>query len=365
MRGAGGGTAGIGGAIGDFELSQQVFTVMSYNDGWRTSPYGQPRSGGITGTEVDHFGWVASLSPLDIAVIQDKYGVNEEWATGDNVYTLKDVNAAGTFYSSIWDGGGTDQIVYDGARDATIDLRPATLQYEEGGGGRVSYAFGIHGGFTIANGVTVENARSGSGNDTLTGNEAANRLESGAGNDIILGNGGDDVLIGGTGSDTLTGGSGADSFVYQSNADSGVGIGRDVITDFTRGSDRIDVSALNASSFVGTALFSGQAGQLRYANFDGTTIVELDSDGDRVADFQIELNGMISLGFGDFLGLESDATAAAPVRGGGGGGGNGGGKKLTGLDSKSSMESQGGSFAHDDMQWMSSYQPSATADYFI
>ncbi len=33
MRGAGGGTAGIGGAIGDFELSQQVFTVMSYNDG--------------------------------------------------------------------------------------------------------------------------------------------------------------------------------------------------------------------------------------------------------------------------------------------------------------------------------------------
>ena len=41
----------------------------------------------------------ASLSALDIAVIQDKYGVNEEWATGNNVYTLKDVNAPGTFYS--------------------------------------------------------------------------------------------------------------------------------------------------------------------------------------------------------------------------------------------------------------------------
>ncbi len=281
---------------------------------------------------------------------------------------LVDVNAAGTRYSSIWDAGGVDQIVYEGARDANIDLRPATLQYEQGGGGWVSYAFGIHGGFTIANGVTVENARSGSGNDALIGNDAANRLESGAGTDVLSGNGGNDVLIGGAGRDTLTGGAGADSFVYQSNADSAVGIGRDVITDFTRGSDLIDVTALNASSFVGTALFSGQAGQLRYASFDGTTIIELDSNGDRIADFQIELGGMHTLGFSDFLGLESDATAIAPVRGGGGGGGGGGqggGKKLTGLDSKSSMESQGGSFALDDMQLASLHQPSPMADYFL
>ena len=178
---------------------------------------------------------------------------------------------------------------------------------------------------------------------------------------MLVGFGGNDVLIGGTGGDTLTGGLGLDSFVYQSNADSAVGIGRDVITDFTRGSDRIDVSALNASSFIGTALFSGQAGQLRYASFDGTTILELDSNGDRVADFQIELNGMISLGFGDFLGLESDATAIAPVRGGGGGGG----KKLTGLDSKMSMEGHSDAYAVDDMQWASFHQPSPTQDYFI
>jgi hypothetical protein len=38
MRGAGGGTAGIGGGFGDFDLSQQVHTIMSYNDGWATSP---------------------------------------------------------------------------------------------------------------------------------------------------------------------------------------------------------------------------------------------------------------------------------------------------------------------------------------
>ncbi len=218
--------------------------------------------------------------------------------------------------------------------------------------------YGVHGGFTIANGVTVENARSGSGNDALTGNEAANRLESGAGTDTLIGNGGNDILIGGTGADTLTGGAGADSFVYQSNADSSVGTGRDVITDFTRGADRIDVSALNASSFVGTSLFSGQAGQLRYVSFDGTTIIELDSNGDRVADLQIELNGMIGLGFSDFIGLETDATAVAPVRGGGGGGGP---KKNVGLTSAN----QSDGFAPESTNMMYFEQPSPMQDYFI
>jgi serralysin len=339
MRGAGG---TLGGGLGDYELSQQVHTIMSYNDGWASSPYGQPRSSGTTGT--DHFGWVASLSPLDIAVIQDKYGVNEDWATGNDTYVIKDFNGTGNFYSAIWDAGGIDAIVYDGSRDATIDLRPATLQYEEGGGGRVSHAYGLHGGFTIANGVTIENARSGAGNDKLIGNDAANRLESGAGNDVLIGGGGNDVLIGGLGKDVMTGGAGADSFVFLSDADSTPGLGRDTITDFTRGSDLIDLGALNASKWIGTQLFSGQAGQVRYATFDGMTIIELDSNGDRIADFQVELAGQMALGFGDFKGLEIDgtatkgggkknafATSSTEPDGwshGGGGGGGGGGNSL-------------------------------------
>jgi hypothetical protein len=174
MRGAGGGTAGIGGAYGDFGLSQGVFTVMSYNDGWDLRPNdGTPRPN----DDADN-GWVGTLSPLDIAVIQDKYGVNENYNTGDNVYVLKDKQETGTFYASIWDAGGTDSIVYNGARAATVDLRAATLKYEEGGGGRVSYVQGIHGGFTIANGVTIENVRTDAGNDVVNGNAAANRIET-------------------------------------------------------------------------------------------------------------------------------------------------------------------------------------------
>ncbi|MDB5454395.1 MAG: hypothetical protein JWO33_2973 [Caulobacteraceae bacterium] len=126
MRGSDDGSV-IGGGTADFDLSQQVFTIMSYNDGWATSPYGGPKSGGVTALETtDPFGSMGTLAPLDIAVIQDKYGVNEDWAKGDNLYELKDVNAQGTFYQAIWDAGGIDEMRYSGSRDATLALRAAT-----------------------------------------------------------------------------------------------------------------------------------------------------------------------------------------------------------------------------------------------
>jgi Ca2+-binding RTX toxin-like protein len=312
MRGGGGGTAGIGGGFGEHDLSQQVFTVMSYNKGWSTSGYGNPRSGGITGTEVDHFGWVGTLSPLDIAVIQDKYGVNEEWAAGDNVYTINDFNAPGNFYASIWDAGGVDEIRYDGSRNATIDLRAATLKYEEGGGGRVSHAFGIYGGFTIAHGVTIENATGGSGNDKLIGNDVANILVGNGGNDTISGGGGDDVILGGAGKDALSGGAGNDTFRYTALSDSAVGLARDVIGDFEKG-DRIDLSAVGATTFIGGDLFSGKAGQVRVVNLADQTIVEYDADGDRRADMQIEIAGSIELDRLDFVGLNGAPTSRADI----------------------------------------------------
>jgi serralysin len=173
---------------GEFHLNQGVFTMMSYEDGWQDSPYGNaPTSGG--------YGYLGGLMAFDIAAIQDKYGVNEDWATGNDIYVLKDVNAPGTYFYSIWDGGGNDSIVYSGARDTNIDLRPATLEYEWGGGGWVSYANGIYGGFTIASGVTIENATGGSGNDVLIGNDVANMLIGGAGADTMTGYGGNDLYI--------------------------------------------------------------------------------------------------------------------------------------------------------------------------
>ncbi len=236
-------------------------------------------------------------------MIQDKYGVNEEYNKGDNTYVLKDVQEKGTFYAAIWDAGGTDEIVYDGARNANIDLRPATLKYEEGGGGRVSYVTGINGGFTVANGVTIENIRSGSGNDVINANDVANIIIAGAGDDTVNGFGGDDAIYAGAGKDIVTGGAGKDTFLFAELGDSGVGIGRDVITDFVRGEDKIDLDQMGGRIFVGNAAFSGRAGEVSSQSGDGVTVVRVDVNGDKQADVEIELAGLLQLDISDFIDL--------------------------------------------------------------
>ena len=78
-------------------------------------------------------------------------------------------------------------IEYGGSRDVIIDLTAATLNNSPSGGGKPSYADGIYGGFTIANGVVIENATAGLGDDVITGNAADNTIIGRFGNDIING----------------------------------------------------------------------------------------------------------------------------------------------------------------------------------
>ena len=54
---------------------------------------------------------------------------------------------------------------------------------------------------TIAAGTVIENAHGGDGNDTITGNSAANQLFGGRGADVLDGGAGADTMIGGTGDD--------------------------------------------------------------------------------------------------------------------------------------------------------------------
>ena len=63
----------------------------------------------------------------------------------------------------------------------------------------------------------------------------------------MTGHGGGDTLIGGAGHDTLTGGSGGDRFVFRP------GDGADVLTDFTNGSDVIDLGRFNFTDFAEAA----------------------------------------------------------------------------------------------------------------
>ena len=74
------------------------------------------------------------------------------------------------------------------------------------------------------------------------------RLDGGEGDDILDGRGGSDLLIGGAGADTLTGGEGEDWFtLYQGVRAAGVDQ-LDIVTDFTKGEDKIHIDDLGGAS---------------------------------------------------------------------------------------------------------------------
>jgi Ca2+-binding RTX toxin-like protein len=93
------------------------------------------------------------------------------------------------------------------------------------------------------------------------------------GRDTITGTAGDDVINGGEGSDTITTGAGRDVIVYTSLRD-----GLDTITDFSPGSDRIDLSSLLASLGISsTQAISG--GYVRFVDSSAGVQVQVDADG--------------------------------------------------------------------------------------
>ena len=293
------------GDYGDFNLNQGIYTMMSYNDGLQVGP-----NSPLDPISNSGYGYEGSPMALDIAALQFLYGANTNFQAGNNVYTLSSVNAPGTFYSCLWDTGGADTIRNTSTKNATIDLRAATLQHAVGGGGYLSAVDGIYGGLTIANGVMIENAVGGSGIDKITGNGAANTLLGNAGADWISGLGGADRIIGGTGADTLTGGGGADDFVYVAANNS---VGQfDMIKDFVHGLDDLDVAAIDANGaaagnaafiFRGKSAFSGAGAEVRFTHngSNNVTNVLFDIDGNQISDMTIRLTGLIALDAGDFI----------------------------------------------------------------
>ncbi|HEX8029062.1 MAG TPA: cadherin domain-containing protein, partial [Vicinamibacterales bacterium] len=90
-------------------------------------------------------------------------------------------------------GAGVDTASYVGETDGMfVDLITGTAR-------RGSAAAIVEDTLTA-----IENVTGGSGNDTISGNNAANRLDGGNGNDTLVGLGGADILIGGLGNDIFT-----------------------------------------------------------------------------------------------------------------------------------------------------------------
>lgn len=284
----------------------------------------------------------------DIYTIQSKYGVDTTTRSGDTIYgfnsnaghSVFDFNANPYPYLSVWDTGGNDTIDLSGfTASQFINLQPGSFSsigaaiptaatinanmavhnaaygtnygdvtqafvsslgasYMNAAAARIAGYTGVsgifataHDNFSIAYGVTIENAIGGSARDLMWGNEAANTLNGMGGNDVIDGFQGADTYIGGTGNDT---------FIFQF-AEHG-----DRVMDFAAG-DKIDVSKIDAISsttgtndaftFIGNAAFGNIAGELRY---DGGN-VQGDTNGDGVADFTIAIDNLYALAGSDFL----------------------------------------------------------------
>jgi serralysin len=256
--------------------------------------------------------YVVTPQMADIYAVGTMYGAATATRTGDTIYGFNS-NAGAVFsfsnYTSapaltIYDSGGNDTLDCSGYSVAqTIDLHP----------GAFSSVGGLVHNIGIALNATIENAIGGGGNDTLIAGDGGCALYGGGGNDALTGGAGNDKLIGGTGVDTMTGGGGADTFVFVIGDSSAASGQHDRITDFVSGADHIDLSGIDAISgtggvdafhFIANAIFSGVAGELDYFYNStlGVTVLQGDTNGDRAADFAIDLTGNIAFTLNDLIG---------------------------------------------------------------
>jgi serralysin len=221
------------------------YTVMSYFD-QAEADFGSYR-------------FVMGPSLADILAVQNLYGANTTFNSGDSVYGRN--ATAGSLYDfanfatvpafSIYDTGGTDTLdASDYGVNQTINLNAEAF----------SSIGGLNNNISIARGVIIEGAVGGNGADSLLGN---------AGNNLLLGNAGDDTLDGSAGDDSLIGDTGLDIADYSRaissisvNLAAGAASGSDIGADMLSGIEGA-AGGQGGDFFIGDAgnnLLSGNAG---------------------------------------------------------------------------------------------------------
>jgi Ca2+-binding RTX toxin-like protein len=133
--------------------------------------------------------------------------------------------------------------------------------------------------------------------------------------DTLIGGSHNDIITGGGGGDTLTGGGGSDTFVFKAVTDSQASSGNfDTITDFTAGSDHVDLSAIsglndnnqtvNFLSLASTPT-AIDAHTIAIVTSGGTTTIYANASGASEnigsADVEVHLNNVTNVQSTDFI----------------------------------------------------------------
>jgi Ca2+-binding RTX toxin-like protein len=188
-------------------------------------------------------------------------------------------------------GDGSDRYYVDNVADIVTETNATAT-----GGSDTVYSY-LN---SYVLGANIENGRIlATGAATMSGNSL---------NNTLIGDTGANTLTGAGGKDTLTGGAGVDQFVFTTASDSGTtSTTRDVITDFVAGTDKIDLSAIDANTLTTgntafTTLLSSSteftaAGQLKLVG----NVLYGNTDSTATAEFSIELAGLSALGLNDFI----------------------------------------------------------------
>jgi Ca2+-binding RTX toxin-like protein len=195
-------------------------------------------------------------------------------------------------------GAGLEKLRLKGM--AAIDGSGNDLANEMNGNDADNVLRGLDGDDTLRGGDGNDRLEGGNGRDTLHGDAGRDWLLGGAGDDTLFGGDGDDILEGGAGADVLIGGAGADTYRFGSGDLTRNQSTSDVVFGFSRTQgDKLDFSGFDADPatsahdafrFVGSSAFSGRIGELRVEMVGGAWLVQGDLDGDRVADFVLNVS---------------------------------------------------------------------------
>jgi VCBS repeat-containing protein len=235
-------------------------TIFGAND------FRQPIAFTGTGDSNDFDGLVGVNSVNDASLIDGSNVLGDNITGGAGGQTIDGKGGSDTIYG----GGGDDTLIGNAGND--------TL-YGQAGNDALTGNSGLDGLF------------GGSGSDTLNGGIEADVLYGGSGNDVLSGSDGDDLIVGGFGADRMNGGAGNDTFAMLDLRDT-----NDVITGFTFGSDKLNLSALDADSSTASNEAFAWGGSTATAHgvwvtSDGNnTVVYADTDGNLdTAEFMVTL----------------------------------------------------------------------------